>query len=79
VDVSPVEEVVEDLENIVEETLPGVSAPGVPDTDLPGGLPEVEPSEVEPPDLPGVNELPGTGDLPDPTGPLPDVEVPELP
>ena len=79
VDVSPVEEVVEDLENIVEETLPGVSAPEVPEAELPGGLSEVEPPEVEPSELPGVNELPDPGDLPDPTEPLPSVELPELP
>lgn len=85
VDVSPVEEVVEDLENIVEETLPGVSAPEVPEAELPGDLSEVEPPEVEPSELPGVNELPDPGDLPNPgdlpdlTEPLPDVEVPALP
>lgn len=78
VDVSPVEEVVEDLGNTVEETLPGVSAPEVPETELPG-LSEVEPSELEPSELPGDNELPEPGDLPDPTEPLPDVELPKLP
>ncbi|MGH2399435.1 MAG: highly repetitive protein, partial [bacterium] len=72
VDVSPVEEVVEDLGNTVEETLPGVSAPEVPETELPG-LSEVEPSEIEPPELPGGGEVPDPGDLPDPTEVLPNL------
>lgn len=71
-DVSPVEEVVEDLGNTVEETLPGVSAPEVPEAELPG-LSEVEAPDVEP------SELPDPGDLPDPTEPLPNVELPKLP